>query len=145
MRQAGWNVPLFQSHGFGNIKYVQAGGVASNGIIFPAGRLLVANMLPDSNPQKALLVKYVNDYEGKYKEAASTFGGHAYDAFKSLVKVIGEVGPNREKIPGAIEHLKNFPGTGGVFNFSAKDHNGLSIDAFEMLTVKDGKFVPLTK
>jgi branched-chain amino acid transport system substrate-binding protein len=145
MRQAGWNVPLFQSHGFGNIKYVQAGGVASNGIIFPAGRLLVANMLPDSNPQKALLVKYVNDYEGKYKEAASTFGGHAYDAFKILVKVIGEVGPNREKIPGAIEHLKNFPGTGGVFNFSAKDHNGLSIDAFEMLTVKDGKFVPLTK
>ncbi len=144
MRQAGWDVPLFQSHGFGNIKYVQAGGVASNGIIFPAGRLLAANMLPDSNPQKALLVKYVKDYEGKYKETASTFGGHAYDAFKILVKAIDMVGPNREKIPGAIEHIKNFPGTGGVFNFSAKDHNGLNIDAFEMMTVKDGNFVPYT-
>jgi branched-chain amino acid transport system substrate-binding protein len=145
MRQAGWNVPLFQSHGYGNIKYVQAGGVASNGIIFPAGRLLVADMLPDTNPQKALLVKYIKDYESKYKETASTFGGHAYDAFTILVKAIGEVGPNRDKIPGAIEHIKNFPGTGGVFNFSAKDHNGLSIDAFEMMTVKDGKFVPYTK
>jgi branched-chain amino acid transport system substrate-binding protein len=36
-------------------------------------------------------------------------------------------------------------GTGGVFNFSAKDHNGLGLDAFEMLTVKDGKFAVYTK
>jgi hypothetical protein len=33
-------------------------------------------------------------------------------------------------------------GTAGVFNMSAQDHNGLSLDAFEMLTVKNGKFVP---
>jgi len=32
-------------------------------------------------------------------------------------------------------------GTGGVFNFTPADHNGLDIDAFAMLTVKDGKFV----
>ncbi len=145
MRQAGWEVPLFQSHGYGNIKYAQAGGVASNGIIFPAGRLLVADLLPDGNPQKALLVKYIKDYQTKFKETASTFGGHAYDAFKILVKAIGMVGPHRGKIPAAIEHIKDFPGTGGVFNFSAKDHNGLSIEAFEMMTVKDGKFVPYTK
>lgn len=145
MRQAGWKVPLFQSHGYGNIKYVKAGGVASNGIIFPAGRLLVADLLPDTNPQKALLVKYIKDYESKYKETASTFGGHAYDAFKILAKAIEAVGPSRDKIPGAIENIKNFPGTGGVFNFSAADHNGLSIDAFEMMTVKDEKFVPLAK
>ena len=31
-------------------------------------------------------------------------------------------------------------GTAGIFNFSAQDHNGLTLDAFEMLTVKDGKF-----
>jgi branched-chain amino acid transport system substrate-binding protein len=33
-------------------------------------------------------------------------------------------------------------GTAGIFNFSAQDHNGLAIDAFEMLTVKNGRFVP---
>ena len=32
-----------------------------------------------------------------------------------------------------------------MFNFSATDHNGLDIDAFEMLTVKDGHFVPLAR
>jgi len=33
----------------------------------------------------------------------------------------------------------------GVFNFSTTDHNGLDISAFEMLTVRKGKFAPLQK
>ena len=41
--------------------------------------------------------------------------------------------------------MKGFVGTGGVFNFSAEDHNGLGLDAFEMMTVKDGKFALYNK
>lgn len=145
MRQAGWDVPLFQSHGFANIKYAEAGGAASEGIIFPAGRLLIAGQLPDGHPQKAVLVKYVTDYEAKYKENASTFGGHGYDALMLLDAAIKVGGADREKIRAALENIKNFPGTDGVFTFSATDHNGLGIDAFEMMTVKDGKFVPYKK
>ena len=144
IRQAAWDVPIFQSHGFGNIKYVEAAGAAAEGVIFPAGRLLMADLLPDGHPQKALLVKYVKDYEGKYKETASTFGGHGYDSFLILSKAIEVAGPDKAKIRVAIEGLKDLPGTGGIYNFSAADHNGLTMDAFEMMTVKDGKFVPYT-
>lgn len=145
MRQAGWDVPLFQSHGFGNIKYVEAAGVAAEGIIFPAGRLLVADALSTDNPQKTLLMQYKHDYETKYNEPASTFGGHGYDAIMILAKAIEEVGADREKVRDAIENIKNFVGTGGVFNFSPEDHNGLGIDSFAMMTVKDGKFVLYNK
>lgn len=146
MRQAGWDVPLFQSHGFGNIKYVQAGGAAAEGIIFPAGRLLIANDLPADNPQKQLLVRYLIDYETKYPEdKVSTFGGHAYDALTILVAAIEKAGTDKEKVRDAIENLKGVPGTAGVFNFSPEDHNGLDINSFEMLTVKDGKFVIYNK
>ncbi|MFH0785619.1 MAG: ABC transporter substrate-binding protein [Pseudomonadota bacterium] len=145
IRQAGWQVPIFQSHGFGNIKYVEAAGAAAEGVIFPAGRLLMASLLPDGHPQKALLVQYVKDYEGKFKETASTFGGHAYDAFLIFEKAAAVGGTDKAKIREAIEGLKNLAGTGGVFNFSATDHNGLGLDAFEMMTVKDGKFVPYAK
>jgi branched-chain amino acid transport system substrate-binding protein len=145
MKQIGLDVPLFQSHGFGNIKYVEAAGAAAEGIIFPAGRLLVSDVLPDDNPQKAVLVKYKTDYESKYGEAVSTFGGHAYDALMILVKAIEAAGIDSEKVRDAIENMQGFVGTGGVFNFSAKDHNGLGMDSFEMLTVKDGKFVLLGK
>src|SRR5512140_766049 len=140
-RQIGITVPIFQSHGFGNIKYVQAAGAAAEGVLFPAGRLLVADVLPKSNPQKALLVKYAKDYESKYKETPSTFGGHAYDAYTILLKAIAQAkSTDKEKVRTAIEGLKGVVGTGGIFNFSPTDHNGLNIDAFEMLTVKNGKF-----
>jgi branched-chain amino acid transport system substrate-binding protein len=140
-RQIGFVGPIFQSHGFGNIKYVEAAGPAAEGVIFPAGRLLVADQLPDSNPQKPVLVKYKNDYEKKYKEEASTFGGHAYDAFMILVTAIQKSGStDKEKVRDTIETMRGFIGTGGIFDFSAQDHNGLDIDAFELLTVKNGKF-----
>ena len=145
MRQAGWDVPLFQSHGFGNIKYVEAGGAAAEGIIFPAGRLLVAEVLSDDNPQKALLLKYKNDYESKYEDQVSTFGGHAYDALTILVAAIEKAGTDKEKVRDTIENLQGVAGTAGVFNFSPEDHNGLDINSFEMLTVKDGKFAIYSK
>lgn len=141
MRKLGWNASLYQSHGFGNIKYAEAAGPAAEGILFPAGRLLVAEGLPDSNMQKALLIKYKNDYMAAAKEDASTFGGHAYDAFTLLAKVIEVGGADKEKARAALESLKGFVGTAGVFNFSPADHNGLGMDAFELLTVKGGKFV----
>jgi branched-chain amino acid transport system substrate-binding protein len=140
-RQICPNVPVFQSHGFGNINYVKAAGVAAEGVIFPAGRLLVADTLPSTNPQKSVLVDYKKKYEAKYKEDVSTFGGHAYDAMMILVKAVETAGPDKEKVRDAIENMKGFVGTGGVFNFSATDHNGLDINAFELLTVKNGKFV----
>lgn len=140
MRKMGWNAPLYQSHGFGNIKYVEAAGPAAEGILFPAGRLLVADGLADAHPQKALLLKYKKDYEALTKEAPSTFGGHAYDAFTMLVQAIEVGGPDKEKARAALENLKGFVGTAGVFNFSPEDHNGLGMDAFELLTVKGGKF-----
>lgn len=140
MRQAGWDVPLFQSHGFGNIKYVEAGGAAAEGIIFPAGRLLIAEDLPDTDPQKSLLIKYKEDYESKFTDQVSTFGGHAYDALTILVRGIKKAGLDKEKVRDAIENLQGVAGTAGIFNFSPEDHNGLDINSFEMLTVKDGKF-----
>lgn len=143
MRQAGWDVPLFQSHGFGNIKYVEAAGEAAEGIIFPCGRLLAAEMLADDHPQKPVLTGYIDAYESRYAgEKASTFGGHGYDAIMILAEAIKNAGSSdKYKVRDAIENLTGFAGTGGVYNFSATDHNGLGIDAFEMMTVKDGKFV----
>jgi len=146
MRQLGMKTFLFQSHGFGNIKYVEAAGAAAEGIIFPAGRLLVADELSNEHPQKELLIKYKTDYESKYNEKVSTFGGHAYDALIILAEALKKAGPtDKEKIREAIENLSGFAGTAGIYNYSPVDHNGLGLDAFEMLTVADGKFVIYNK
>ena len=141
MRQAGWQVPLFQSHGFGNIEYAKAAGAAAEGIIFPCGRLLVVDALADDHPQKALLKQYKSEYEAKYKEDASAFGGYAYDALNMVLAAVKKAGNDRAKVRDAVEGLQNFAGVGGIFSFTPQDHNGLNIDSFAMMTVKDGKFV----
>jgi branched-chain amino acid transport system substrate-binding protein len=141
MMQLGMDLQLFLSHGFGNIKYAQAGGKAAEGILFPAGRLLVVDDLPTSHPQYKVLKDYKDRYEARYKEPVSTFGGHAYDAFMILVNAIQRAGTaDKAKIRDAIESTKGFVGTGGIFTYSPTDHNGLTPEAFEFLTVKDGKF-----
>jgi len=144
IRQAGWQVPIYQSHGFANIKYAEAAGAAAEGIIFPASRLLVADSLP-AGPQKDFLLKYKNSYESKFNEKVSTFGGHTYDAMTILAKAIKIGGDDREKVRAAMENIKGLIGTAGTFNFSSTDHGGLGLDAFAMLTVKDGQFVLLEK
>ena len=142
MKQMGFDVPLFQSHGFANIKYVEAGGAAVNGTIFPAGRMLVAELLPESHPQKKVLMEYKKEYEARYHEDTSTFGGHVCDALTILTEAIRKAGSAEpEKVREAIENLRGVVGVGGIFNFSKTDHNGLDMTtSFEMLTVKDGKF-----
>jgi branched-chain amino acid transport system substrate-binding protein len=146
IRQLGLAVPIFQSHGFGNIEYAKAAGAAAEGVLFPAGRLHVADLLAAGHPQRAVLVSYRTAYERRFKEDASGFGGYAHDAFLLLRTAIERTGgTDREKVRAAIEGTRGLVGASGTFNFSAADHNGLDVDAFEMLTVKNGKFVPLAQ
>jgi branched-chain amino acid transport system substrate-binding protein len=142
-RQIGFNVPIFQSHGFANIQYAKAAGAAAEGVMFPASRIVVADTLPEKHPQKAVVTGYKKAYESRYKEDVSTFGGHAWDALMILARAVKEAGLDREKVRAALESTRGFVGTAGVFNLSATDHNGLALDAFQMLTVKDGKFAAL--
>jgi branched-chain amino acid transport system substrate-binding protein len=98
-------------------------------------------VLPASNPQKSLLERYKKDYESRYNEEVSTFGGHAYDAFLILQEAVKKAGSvDSEKVRTAIEGIHGLVGTAGIFNMSATDHNGLALDSFEMLTVENGRF-----
>ncbi|MGB6068774.1 MAG: ABC transporter substrate-binding protein [Desulfomonilaceae bacterium] len=155
MRQLGMKIPLFQSHGFGNPKYIQAAGEAAEGIIFPAGRLLVADALPANHWQKKVLMKYKTEYEKKYGPPVSTFGGHAYDALWIVVDAMKakKITPDmnlakaRNLIRDGLEETRNWVGMSGHFNMSPNDHTGLNKDdSLEMLTVtKGGKIIPLSQ
>jgi branched-chain amino acid transport system substrate-binding protein len=143
IKQMGFDVPVFQSHGFGNLAYAAAAGRAAEGTVFPCGRILVADVLPAGNPQKQVLTAYKAAYMKLYNEEPSTFGGHAWDSFTLLAEAVRNAGTDRGRVRDYIEGVKGFVGTAGIFTFSEADHNGLSMDAFEMLTVKNGRFVPL--
>jgi branched-chain amino acid transport system substrate-binding protein len=135
----GLRMPLFQSHGVGNRKYIELAGPASHGVRFPAGKLLVAEQLTDDDPQKAVLLAYARDFEAKYGPR-NTFGGHAWDAVQLVVRAMGKAGTDRAGVRAAIEATRNFVGISGVFDFSASDHNGLDRRAVTMMQIVDGRW-----
>jgi branched-chain amino acid transport system substrate-binding protein len=138
-KQLDMKIPLYQSHGFGSKRNIELAGGAAEGVLCPLGRLVVAEKIKPDNPQKPISMKYKTEYEKRFKAEVSTFGGHAYDAMYMFVDALKAVGPNKGKIRDYLEtKIKNWPGTGGIFNMSPEDHTGLKKDAFEMIVVKDG-------
>jgi branched-chain amino acid transport system substrate-binding protein len=143
IRQIGMNVPIINSHGIGTKQFVELAGAEAEGVIFPAGRLLVADQLGDDDKQKEKLLTYQKDYEGEFNAIPSTFGGHAWDAFYLLLEAIEKAdGTDPEKVRDALENeTGGFVGISGVFNMNEKDHNGLSKDSLVMVKIQDGGWV----
>jgi branched-chain amino acid transport system substrate-binding protein len=138
-KQLGMTIPLYQSHGFGSKKNIELSDGAAEGVLCPLGRLVVAEKIKEDHPQKAVIMKYKTEYEKQFKAEVSTFGGHAHDALLVVVDALKTVGANKAKIRDYLEtKIKNWPGTGGIFNMSPEDHTGLKKDAFEMIVVKNG-------
>lgn len=137
-RQLGLDVPVYQSHGVASKKFIELAGEAAEGVRLPAAALVVAEQLPDSDPQKSVLVSYKNKFEAEHGPV-STFGGHAYDGLFIALNAIDRADSlDKEKIRAEIENTQGFIGTGGVFNISAEDHLGLDLDAFKMLEIQNG-------
>ena len=140
-KQLDMKIPLYQSHGFGSKRNIELAGGAAEGVLSPLSRLVVAEKIKENNPQKAVIMKYKTEYEKRFKTDVSTFGGHAYDAICMVVDALKDVGPNKAKIRDYLEtKIKNWPGTGGIFNMSPQDHCGLNKDAFVMIVVKNNEW-----
>lgn len=131
---------IFMSHGVASMKFVELAGTSADGLKLPAGRLIVADRLADSDPFKPVLMQYKKDYEGKFNMPVSAFGGHAYDAFSLFKLAYEKSGADKDKFLAALAGTKNFKGTAGEFNMTETDHNGLTSDAFIMVEIRDGKF-----
>lgn len=142
-RQLQINVPLIHSHGIGNQTFIDLAQNAANGVIFPVGRLLVAESLPDNDPQKNVLTNYAQSYESEFKQPRSTFGGHAYDSVSLIAAAIEKAGADRAKIRDELEKIQNYAGISGVFNMSPQDHNGLQKDALMMIKIENNKWTIL--
>jgi branched-chain amino acid transport system substrate-binding protein len=137
-RELGIEAAVYQSHGIGNQVFLDAAGPAADGLLAPLGRLLVADQLPDDDPQKEVIAQFITNFEETYGESPSTFAGHAYDGFMIAIDALREVGTDPVALREAIEGVSNWPGISGVFNMTPDDHSGLSKEALVMVTIENG-------
>ncbi|HXZ92178.1 MAG TPA: ABC transporter substrate-binding protein [Burkholderiales bacterium] len=140
-RQIGMSVPLYQSHGVASKEFIKLAGDAANGVRLPAAALLVADTLPANDPQKHVVLSYTHEYEARYHQDVSTFGGHAYDGLMLITQAMKNAGTTDDaKVRDALEQIHGFMGIDGEFNFSPTDHMGLSLGAFRMLEIQNGNW-----
>ena len=134
-------IPLIQCHGLPDPTYLELAGEAANGSILPSTRLMVASQLPDENPDKKLLLDFINEYENVRKYGkVGTHSGYAWDAIQIVTLAMKEAGTEPNKLRDAIEATKNYVGVSGTYNMSPEDHCGLDVDSLVMIKVEDGKW-----
>lgn len=140
------DLPVIQGHGVCNQAFIDLAGDAAEGVVFPCGKLMIADLLPDDDPQKAVVQKYAADYTAFTNgEAIDTFGGHAWDAVTWAIEGLTslneglDLAARRAGVRDYIENnIKSWPGVGGVFTITPTDHLGLTYEALTFVKVVDG-------
>ena len=142
VKQLDFKIPLIQCHGLPDPKYLELAGAAANGTMMPSTKLMVPDQLADNDPQKKLILEFVNEYENVKKYGkVSTHSGYAWDAIMLVVNGMRKAGStDPEKLRSAIENTKDFVSISGIYNMSPEDHCGLGVDSMVMIEVKDGKW-----
>ncbi|MBK5275439.1 MAG: ABC transporter substrate-binding protein [Desulfuromonadales bacterium] len=140
-RQLGLKIPLYMSHGVSSKKFIELAGEAAEGIRLPSGKVLVADVLPNSDSQKKSLMAFVKDYQNHYKAEGDHFGGHAWDAVMLLKGAIEHGADSPAAIRDQLEKTSSFAGIGGTFNYSSQEHAGLGKDAFVLVEIKNKDWV----
>ena len=137
--QLGMKLPIYLTHGVASSAFLKLAGASVEGARVTSPPLLIADKLPAKDPVRAVALAYIKDYQAKYNDVPSTFGGYAYDALNIAVAAMKRAnGTESDALRRAIEETKAYVGATGTFNMSASDHLGLNMDAFYMVEVRNG-------
>lgn len=144
IKQLGIQVPLFQCHGLPDPKYIELAGKASEGNIMPSTKLMVASQLPDTDPQKKVILEFVRLYKDVFhydqQFPINTHSGYAWDAIYIVANAMKKAGTDNEKLRDAIEKTTGYVGVSGTYNITAEDHNGLGLDSMVLVQISEGQW-----
>lgn len=149
LRERGYKSPIYQSHAVANKEFLRLGGKNVEGARLPVAPVLVAEQLPDSHPNKAAGVAFLQQLEGKLgADSRSTFAGAAFDAGLLLENAMKEAiktakpgtAEFRDGIRKALESTKGLVGVNGTYTLSAEDHGGYDPKAVVLIEVANGKW-----
>lgn len=143
----GYKGKVYQTHAAATRDLIRVGGKGVEGALVPAGPLVVVEQLPDSNPSKAIALKFVQLYEKQFGVGSrTTLAGHSYDIYLMLEQVVpvalkkARPGTSefRLALKEAFESAAALPVTNGVLHYSAADHWGFTPDTGVVMKIVNG-------
>lgn len=138
----GLKIPVYVSYASAQFLFIQQTGAAAEGIFTSAMKIIEPYTLPDNDPQKKLLIEYVELFKKKYGAAPDQTGGHPTDIMAMLKYALEHTsGPlTRERIRDGLEKAE-VCGAAGCRKITPQDHRGLTKDSMALMLVKDGRWV----
>src|ERR1700692_3198783 len=154
LRARGYKGLIYHNHGAASMDFIRIAGAPPEGVIMASGPVMNPEGQPDSALTKKPGLALNTAYEAKYgPNSRSQFAGHSYDAFEVLKRVVPvalkPAKPGTAEFRDAIRQAflteREIAASQGVYNFTEKDRYGLDDRSRIILTVKDGKYVPVKR
>jgi branched-chain amino acid transport system substrate-binding protein len=138
--QLGIKLPLYHSHGALSKSFLKSVGDKAEGAKLVGIKFEGAEGLPDSDPQKKVLLNYQAAYKSRFDKPANQFGGGAYDAFSMMTAALKKAGTDKAKVRDAIEQTSGFVGINGIFTYGPNDHGGISKETLAIYRNVNGQW-----
>lgn len=138
MQQLGMTIPYIGSHGIANQKFIQLAGPAANGVVFPAGKMLIPASIPANSDWRKLVDKFYTNYKAANQANPDTFAGHGYDAGLIITNAMKTAGTDKTKLQQQIQATKDLVGIDGTFTYTPKNHDGLNTSDLIMIKIQNG-------
>ncbi len=140
MEQLGMKIPYIGSHGIANKTFITLAGSAANGVVFPAGRMLIPSSIASGTEWRNAVDKFTTDYKAKYNKDADTFAAHGWDAGLILTNAMKTAGTDKAKIQSEVEKTTGLVGIDGTYNYTATNHDGLKVSDLIMIKIENGEW-----
>jgi len=150
LAERGYKGQIYGTHALINPDFVRVGGSAVEGVICPAGPVVVAEQLPESNPTRKVSMDYQAAYQKANNEPArGGFGPYAFDAWlvvldasKRALATGAQPGTPefRTALRDAIVTTKELVGTHAVYNFKPATTAGVDERAQVLVKLVGGKW-----
>jgi branched-chain amino acid transport system substrate-binding protein len=153
LAERGWRGPVYSSHAIINSEFLRLAGARAEGVIAPAGPIVVAEQLPDSNPMKAAAAAFRSLYRKANGDAAlNPFAGYAYDALLVTFDGIGRAlatgatpgtAAFRTSLRDALATTQDVVGVQAIYNFRPGERFGADERARVLVTLRKGQWTLL--
>jgi len=138
-RELGVKAQLYFSHAAAVPAVLGVAEPALEGARITVPPMMVAELLPDNDPQKRQILDYIAAYRARYGEAPPPSGGYALDALMLAVNAIRE-GKSLDfnHMRQVLDGTRQFVGVTGTFNFWSTDHRAVDPKSLRLVQVERG-------
>jgi len=113
--------------------------VLGDKFFFVAAPSQIADALPEGALKKAIS-DFLVPWKARHGERDPNWAGRGWDAVMITAAAIQKANSfEGAKVRDALETVTGFQGTTGVYNFSAANHQGITVNPFALATIAAGK------